>query len=361
MMPMTSSRSERRFEAFRKTDDRPTLIIVRSHIAYGAPNKQDTSAAHGEPLGEEEVKLAKRSYGWNENASFLVPDGVREHFAAGIGARGRELRGEWMALLREYEKEYPELARELGLMQRRDLPEGWDRQLPTFEAGPRSISGRAASGQVLNRLAQNVPWLIGGSADLAPSNKTRLVFEGAGDLAAGSAGGRNIHFGLREHAMGAALSGLSLCGLRPFGATFLVFSDYARPAIRLSALMGLPVIYIFTHDSISVGEDGPTHQPVEQLAGLRSLPGLIVLRPADAVEVVDAWRVIMRLRHEPAALVLSRQDLPVLDRSRYAPSRSNAGATCWRAAAALRRSSSSRRGARWLSAWKPTKRSPPRD
>jgi transketolase len=313
------------FEAFRKSHERPTLIVVRSHIAYGAPNKQDTSAAHGEPLGEEEVRLAKRSYGWDENASFLVPDGVREHFAAGVGARGRAVRAEWMAALREYEREHAELAGELGLMRRRELPAGWDRGLPTFEAGIRSIAGRTASGQVLNRLAQSVPWLIGGSADLAPSNKTRLTFAGAGDLAAGSPGGRNIHFGVREHAMSGALNGLSLCGLRPFGATFLVFSDYARPAMRLSALMGLAVIYIFTHDSISVGEDGPTHQPVEQIAGLRSLPGLIVLRPADAAEVVDAWRVIMQLRHEPAALVLSRQDLPVLDRRRHAASQVERG------------------------------------
>ncbi|MFH1501840.1 MAG: transketolase [Candidatus Eisenbacteria bacterium] len=308
------------FEAFREIGDRPTLVIVDSHIAYGAPNKQDTSAAHGEPLGKDEVRLAKRSYGWDEDATFLVPDGVREHLAAGMGARGRELRERWAVSFGEYEREHPELARELTLMQRRELPDEWDNELPDFAPDVKGVAGRVASGTTLNRLAENVPWLMGGSADLAPSNKTALTFEGAGDFAAGSRGGRNIHFGIREHAMGAVLNGLALSGLRPYGATFLVFSDYARPAMRLSALMELPVVYVFTHDSISVGEDGPTHQPVEQLASLRSVPGLVVLRPADATEVVDAWRVIMQLRDEPAALVLSRQALPVLDRDRYARS-----------------------------------------
>jgi transketolase len=313
------------FESFRANTESPTLIIVDSHIAYGSPNKQDSSDAHGAPLGEEEVRLTKRSYGWDEDASFLVPDGVREHFAAGIGSRGRALRDRWTALLREYESKHGGLAQELRLMERRELPEGWDRDLPTFEPDAKGVAGRAASGKVLNRLAENVPWLVGGSADLAPSNKTRITFERAGDLAAGDPGGRNLHFGIREHAMAGVLNGLSLSKLRPFGATFLVFSDYARPAMRLSALMKLPVIYIFTHDSISVGEDGPTHQPVEQLASLRALPGLIVLRPADATEVADAWRVIVGLRDEPAALVLSRQSLPTLDRVRYAPSQVERG------------------------------------
>ncbi len=305
------------FDAFLETDDRPTLIIVDSHIGYGAPHKQDTSSAHGEPLGEEEIRLAKRSYGWPEDSEFLVPDGVREHFAAGIGTRGRGLMETWAARLGEYSKAHPELARELELIKHRELPDGWDRDLPTFEPDSKGLAGRVVSGQVLNRLAENVPWLIGGSADLAPSNKSRLLFEGAGDLSPECRAGRNVHFGIREHAMGAVLNGLSLSGLRPYGAGFLVFSDYSKPAIRLSALMGLPVVYVFTHDSISVGEDGPTHQPIEHLASLRSLPGFIVFRPADAAEVVDSWRVIARLTREPSALILTRQALPTLDRGRY--------------------------------------------
>ncbi len=311
---------ERGFETFRNADDRPTLIVVDSHIAYGSPNKQDSSAAHGAPLGEEEVRLTKRSYGWPENSSFLVPEGVREHFASGIGSRGRKLRGEWTAKRDGYALEHPELAEQLRLMQDRGLPEAWDRELPVFEAGGKSVATRVASGEALNRLAQSVPWLLGGSADLGPSNDTELKFEGAGDLSAASPGGRNLHFGVREHAMGAIVNGLSLCKLRPYGATYLVFSDYVRPAIRLGALMELPVTYVFTHDSISVGEDGPTHQPVEQLASLRAMPGVVVLRPADANEAVDAWRVVMQLRHDLSVLVLTRQALPVLDRSRCEPS-----------------------------------------
>jgi transketolase len=308
------------FDDFRNTCDRPTLIILDSHIAYGAPTKQDSSAAHGAPLGEEEVRLTKRNYGWPEDSSFLVPDGVREHFADGVGARGTKLHEEWTETFDRYRADYPDLAEHLRLMQHRELPEGWDRDLPVFRADPRGVAGRAASGDTLNRLARNVPWILGGSADLAPSNNTRLSFEEAGDLSAANPGGRNLRFGVREHAMGAIVNGLSLCKLRAYGASFLVFSDYARPAMRLGALMELPVIYVFTHDSISVGEDGPTHQPIEHLASLRSMPGVIVLRPADANEVVDAWRVIMQLRHEPAVLVLSRQALPVLDRDRYATS-----------------------------------------
>src|SRR5579884_1079109 len=307
------------FQLFKATHDRPTLIIVESHIAWGAPAKQDTSAAHGEPLGEEEIRLTKRNYGWPEDAKFLVPDGVYEHFREGIGKRGRELNQAWRALFEEYRQHYPELGDRLFRMQRRQLPEGWDKDLPSFPADPKGKATRETSGLVLNALAKNVPWLLGGSADLAPSCKTRLTFEGAGDFLADSPSGRNLHFGIREHVMASVLNGMALVKVRPYGSSFLIFSDYARPAIRLSALMELPVIYIFTHDSIGLGEDGPTHQPVEQLASLRAIPGLITLRPADANEVVEAWRVIMQLHHEPAALVLSRQPLPTLDRSKYAP------------------------------------------
>jgi transketolase len=309
---------ERAFHTFQKTTDRPTLIIVDSHIAYGAPNKQDTSAAHGEPLGEDEIRKTKRNYGWPEDAKFLVPDGVREHFKAGIGKRGRTLRNEWDALFGKYEKQHPALADQLTRMQHRQLPEGWDRDLPVFAADPKGLASRDSSGKVLNVLARNVPWLLSGSADLSPSTKTRLTLEEAGDFEADNYAGRNLHFGIREHAMGAVLNGLSLSKVRPCGSTFLIFSDYARPAIRLGAIMEIPVIYVFTHDSIGVGEDGPTHQPVEQLASLRAIPGLIVLRPADANEVVESWRVLMQLHHEPAALILSRQALPTLDRGKYA-------------------------------------------
>jgi transketolase len=309
---------ERAFTTFKNTTDRPTLIMVDSHIAYGAPHKQDTSAAHGEPLGEEEIRLTKRHYGWPEDAKFLVPDGVREHFQTGIGRRGQALHAAWWAKFEEYRLHYPELAENGYRLLRRQLPDGWDRGLPTFPADARGIASRDASGQVLNVLAKNVPWLLGGSADLTPSCKTRLTFDGAGDFSAENASGRNLHFGIREHAMGAILNGLSLSKLRPFGSGFLIFSDYARGAIRLGALMEIPVIHIFTHDSIGVGEDGPTHQPVEQLLSLRAIPGLITLRPADANEVVEAWRVIMQFRHEPVALILTRQALPTLDRTIYA-------------------------------------------
>lgn len=308
---------ERAVTTFKNTHDRPTLIIVDSHIAYGAPTKQDTRAAHGEPLGVDEIRRTKRHYGWPEDATFLVPEEVRAHIHAGLGNRGRALREAWMAAFAAYQRQYPELADQLYRMQHRQLPNGWDGTLPEFPADPKGIAGRAASERVLNAVAEHVPWLLGGSADLTPSTKTRLGFEGAGDFSATDLGGRNLHFGIREHAMGAILNGLSLSKIRPYGSTFLIFSDYARPAIRLSALMELPVIYIFTHDSIGVGEDGPTHQPVEQLASLRAIPGLITIRPADANEVVEAWRVIMQLRHDPVALVLSRQALPTLDRSRY--------------------------------------------
>ena len=309
----------RAFTIFKNTVDRPTLIIVDSHIAYGAPTKQGTAAAHGEPLGDEEIRETKKFYGWPEEATFLVPEGVREHFQAGIGARSRKLRADWMQLFQEYKKKHPELAEQHHRMQHRELPDGWDRDLPAFPPDAKGVASRDSSGAGLNAVAKNVPWLMGGSADLAPSTKTTLKFEGAGTLSANNQTGRNFHFGVREHAMAAVLNGLSLSKVRPYGSGFLIFSDYARPAIRLSALMEIPVIHIFTHDSIGVGEDGPTHQPVEHLASLRAIPGMITMRPADANEVVEAWRVIMQLRHEPAALILSRQALPTLDRSRYAP------------------------------------------
>jgi len=310
---------ERAFRTFQKTADRPTLIIVDSHIAYGAPNKQDTSAAHGEPLGEEEIRLTKRNYGWPEDAKFHIPDGVYEHFRQGIGVRGKTLCDEWFTRIKEYKAKYPELADELYRMQHRQLPDGWDKDLPTFPADSKGMATRVSSGMVLNAVAKLVPWLMGGSADLGPSVKTRLTFEGAGDLSADNPGGRNLHFGIREHAMAAILNGMALVKVRAYGSGFLIFSDYARGGIRLSALMELPVIHIFTHDSIAVGEDGPTHQPVEHLASLRAMPGLIVLRPADANEVVEAWRLIMNLHHEPVALMLTRQDVPTLDRNLYAP------------------------------------------
>jgi transketolase len=305
-------------DIFHKTTGRPTFIILDSHIGYGAPHKHDTPAAHGEPLGEDEVRLAKRFYGWPEDAKFLVPDGVREHFAAGIGARGAAARGRWTELFAAYRKKYPDLATEIDQMQRRELPAGWDRGLPTFPADPKGIAGRDASGQLLNILAQNIPWLIGGSADLASSTKVALKFDGAGDFEPGTPGGRNIHYGIREHAMAATTNGLALSKLRAFAATFFIFSDYARPAIRLSAMMELPTLFIFTHDAMGDGEDGPTHQPVEQLASFRAEPGLVLLRPCDANEVVEAYRYIMQLRHKPALLVLSRQPVPTLDRSKYA-------------------------------------------
>ncbi len=311
---------ERAFWTFKHEKERPTLIIVDSRIGYGAPTKQDTSAAHGEPLGEEEVRLAKRHYGWPEDAKFLVPDGVREHLQAGFGRRGKALRDEWWwDRFQAYQRKYPELADHCYRMIRRELPEGWDADLPTFPADPKGLATREASGKVLNSVARHVPWVVGGSADLGPSCKTALTFEGAGEFSAANPGGRNFHFGVREHAMGAILNGLALSKLRPYGSGFLIFSDYERESIRLSALMELPVLHVFTHDSIGVGEDGPTHQPVEQLASLRAIPGLVTLRPADANEVVEAYRYILRRTHVPVALILSRQALPTLDRNKYAP------------------------------------------
>jgi len=307
----------RAFGTFLNTRDRPTLIIVDSHIAYGAPNKQDTSAAHGEPLGEQEIRLTKRNYGWPEDDKFIVPNGVYEHFRDGIGKRGKDLRDAWFARVKDYRGKYPELADQFYRLHHRQLPEGWDKDVPAFATDPKGLATRDASGKVLNAIGKSVQWLMGGSADLAPSCKTRLTFEGAGDFFADHPGGRNLHFGIREHAMAAVLNGMALVKVRAFGSSFLIFSDYARPGIRLSALMELPVIYVFTHDSIGVGEDGPTHQPIEQIASLRAIPGLIVLRPADANEVVEAWKVVMKLHHAPAVLVLTRQALPTIDRGKY--------------------------------------------
>src|SRR6476659_7297638 len=302
---------------FKAEHERPTLVFVHSHIGYGTP-VEDTPKAHGEPLGPEGVKEAKRFYGWPEDADFLIPDGVVEHFAEGIGARGREAREAWEALFAEYRSAFPGLADEIERMQRRALPDGWDAGIPSFAADAKGIASRDSSGQVLNAVAQNVPWLIGGAADLAPSTKTRLAFDGAGDFSPGDRSGRNFHFGIREFASAAIANVLALSKLRPFWSGFLIFSDYARGAIRLSALMEIPVIHIFTHDSIGVGEDGPTHQPIEHLASLRAIPNLIVLRPGDANEVVEAWRFIAEQRHQPVVLVLSRQAMPTIDRGKYA-------------------------------------------
>ncbi|MBI4207152.1 MAG: transketolase [Betaproteobacteria bacterium] len=310
---------QRAFTTFQKTTDRPTLIIVDSHIAWGAPNKQDTHAAHGEPLGEEEIRLTKKNYGWAEDAKFLVPDEVPKHFTEGMGRRGRTLRDAWMKRFDDYKSKHPDLADQLYRMQHRQLPDGWDTEIPVFPADAKGVAGRDASGKVQNAIARRVPWLIGGAADLAPSTKTRLTFDEAGDFTAANYAGRNFHFGVREHAMGSILNGLSLSKIRPYGSGFMIFSDYSRPTLRLAAIMEIPVTYIFTHDSIGVGEDGPTHQPIEQLASLRAIPGLVTLRPADANEVAEAWRVIMQMHHEPVALILSRQALPTLDRIQYAP------------------------------------------
>jgi len=307
----------RALHTFKAEKERPTLVVVHSHIGYGSP-VEDSPKAHGEPLGVEGVRAAKRFFGLPEDSDFYVADGVRETFAAGVGARGREAREAWEAMFERYRKEFPELADEIERIQRRDLPDGWEKALTAFPPDAKGLATRDSSGRVLNAVAQVVPWLVGGSADLAPSTKTRLVFDGAGDLQPGQHGGRNLHFGVREHASAAIANGMALTKLRPYWSGFLIFSDYARGAIRLSALMEIPVLHIFTHDSIGVSEDGPTHQPVEQLISLRAIPGLLVFRPADANEVVEVWRIVTALRHEPAALVLSRQALPTLDRTSYA-------------------------------------------
>ena len=306
----------RGYETFLKTSDKPTLIVVDSHIGYGSPHKQDSYEAHGEPLGEAEVKLVKRNYEWPEDSKFLVPDGVYDNFKNGVGKRGADARAAWAKLYADYDRQFPELAKELELMQKRALPDGWDRNLPSFPADPKGMASRESSGIAVNALANNIPWLIGGSADLAKSNKTNL--ERGGEFLPGEYGGRNIHYGVREHAMGAAMSGLALCRLRPFGGTFFNFCDYEKPAVRLAALMELPVIFVFTHDSIGLGTDGPTHQPIEQLASLRAMPNIVVLRPGDANEVVEAWKLALRRVHGPTALVLSRQAMPTLDRNKFA-------------------------------------------
>ena len=302
----------------RGTIDRPTLIIVDSHIGYGAPKKQDTADAHGEPLGEDEIKAAKRFYGWPEDAKFLVPDDVREQFAAGVGARGAQAREMWLKLFERYKAEFPDLARQFERMERRELPDGWDKGLPTFPADAKGMATREAGGKVLNALAKNVPWLLSGAADLARSTKTGLTFEGAGDFSPAGPG-RNLHFGIREHVMGSTLNGLAQTKVRGVGSTFLIFSDYGRPAIRLSALMGMPTIHVFTHDSIGLGEDGPTHQPIEHLMSLRAIPKMYVIRPADANEVTEAWKVIAKFQHNPVCLCLTRQAVPTFDRTKYAP------------------------------------------
>ncbi|WP_434384735.1 transketolase [Melittangium boletus] len=305
------------FRTFKQERGLPTLIIVTSRIGFGAPKKEGTKEAHGEALGPDEIKGAKRNYGWPEDAQFLVPEGVRERFAEGVGARGKQLRTEWETRFQEYRKQFPALADGLQRMQKYELPEGWDKELPVFPADAKGLATRESSGKVLNALAKNYPWLVGGSADLNPSTKTYIT--ASSPLRPGEYAGRNIHYGVREHAMGAVTNGLTLSRLRGYSATFLIFSDYERPAIRLSSIMEIPSIHIFTHDSIGVGEDGPTHQPIEQLASLRAIPGLIVLRPGDANEVTEAWRVIAPLKHQPVVLVLTRQPLPTLDRTKYAP------------------------------------------
>jgi transketolase len=317
----------RAYQTFLDTHDRPTLIVVRSHIGYGAPHKQDTREAHGEPLGAEEIRLVKTFYGWNPDDRFHVPEGVREHFTKHLGRRGTTAHTRWKERLVAYRGRYPDLADQLDCMQRRDVPPDWDGSLPSFPPDAKGLATRDSSGKVLNAIAARMPWLLGGAADLAPSTRTHLGFDAAGEFQApghdgeggGNYRGRNFHFGIREHAMCAIASGMSLSKLRPFAASFFIFTDYCRAAIRLSAMMELPVIYVWTHDSISLGEDGPTHQPVEQLASFRAMPGMIVLRPADANEVVEAWRVIMRTRDRPVSLVLTRQALPTLDRATYAP------------------------------------------
>jgi transketolase len=310
---------QQRLEEARAVTDRPSMIVVHSQIGYGAPKKAGTKEAHGEPLGDEEIKGAKRAYGFPEDKQFYVPDGVPGHFAAGIGKRGATQSRAWYELFDLYRIEYPELAAELDMINEHRLPEGWDKEIPVFEASEKGVASRESSGKVLNAIAPNLPWLIGGAADLSPSTKTNLTFQGAGSFEASSYGGRNLHFGVREHVMGSICNGIALAGIRPYCSGFLIFMDYMKPPIRLAAIMELPVLYIFTHDSIGVGEDGPTHQPIEQLAQLRATPGLLTIRPGDANEVAEAWKVVLPLKEQPAALILSRQPLPTLDRRKYAP------------------------------------------
>jgi transketolase len=305
------------FELFRRTTDRPTLIIVDSHIGWGAPKKQDSHAAHGEPLGEDEIRATKKVYGWPEDAKFLVPDGVREQFANGVAARGAKAFAAWKDLFARYEKEHAKLAAEIAQIQRGELPAGWSTTLPSFPADPKGMATRDAGGKALNAVAQAIPWIVGGSADLAPSTKTKLTFDGAGELEAKTPGGRNMHFGIREHAMGSIANGMALSGLRSYGATFLIFSDYMRPTLRLASLMEIAPIHVFTHDSIGVGEDGPTHQPIEMLASLRAIPGVTTIRPCDANETAEAWKAALENKHGPTCLALTRQALPTIDRTKF--------------------------------------------
>jgi transketolase len=306
-------------KTFQATDDRPTLIVVHSVIGYGAPHKENTKEAHGEALGEDEVRLAKRFYGWPQDAHFLVPEGVSERLDETFGARGRAARADWEAVLTRYADENPDDAEALRALWAGELPKGWDADIPSFPTDEKGVATRDAGGKVMNAIAPRLPWLIGGAADLSPSTKTNLTFPEAGEYQPGAWGGRNLHFGVREHAMGAIVNGLTLSGLRAYGSTFLIFVDYMKPPVRLAALMEIPAIFVFTHDSIGLGEDGPTHQPIEQLASLRAVPGLITLRPCDANETAEAWRVLLGQTREPACLVLSRQKLPTLDRAKYAP------------------------------------------
>jgi transketolase len=318
-----TERLERAYQGFLSTEDRPTLIIVHSHIGYGAPHKQDSPEAHGEPLGEEEVRLTKQFFGFDPAQYFVVPDGVRQQFSAQFGARGARLNAAWQDTFGRYSNQYPDLAEQVICISKRGLPPGWEAALPVFPPSATGLSTRDASGKVLNAVAERIPWIIGGAADLTPSTKTRLTFQAAGDFqprgTLGDYRGRNMHYGVREHAMCAAVNGMTLTGLRAFGSGFLIFTDYARGAIRLASLMDLPVLHIWTHDSISVGEDGPTHEPIEQLVSLRAIPGLVVIRPADANEMSEAYRCILQLQHRPAALICSRQPLPIVDRTKFAP------------------------------------------
>ena len=304
-------------DSFKKTKGRPTIVIVKGIIGFGAPHKADTEHAHGEPLGDEEIRGAKRSYGWPENESFLVPAGVYEHFQANIGKHGAAAHATWKTKFAEYKTKFPELAAQVEQIHDHKLPTDWEKSVPVFPADPKGMATRDSSGKVLNAIAKAVPWMVGGSADLAKSNKSKLAFEGAGDFQAASPAGRNVNFGVREHAMGSICNGMALSGLRSFAAGFLIFSDYGRAAIRLASIIEKPVIYVFTHDSIGVGEDGPTHQPIEQIASLRAIPGLIVLRPGDANEVSEAYRIAMLQTHHPVILALSRQAVPTYDRTKY--------------------------------------------
>jgi len=307
---------QKAIDASKKCTDKPTLIVQKTVIGYGAPHKQNTHGAHGEPLGPDEIKLAKKFFGWPEDAQFLVPDGVYDNFKNGIGKRGGDAYAAWVKLFAEYKTKFPEQAAQLETMEKRELPAGWEKAVPVYPADAKGLATRESSGQVLNALAKVIPWIVGGAADLNPSTKTFM--KGEGTFTATTPGGRNIHFGVREHAMARTMNGMALAGLRSYGSGFLIFSDYGRPSIRLAAIMNLPVLYVFTHDSIGVGEDGPTHQPIEQIMSLRAIPGLMVIRPGDANEVAEAYKVAVQSKHAPVVLAMTRQALPTLDRTKYA-------------------------------------------